>query len=127
MEPQRAQILALKKELTAESSDARVVQALLMRRVRVAPKLNKLSLNLQPGIWFNSIAFDKKKLIVRASVISLKSDEMDLINAFMGSLKADRDFISDFSNIEIGSVQRKTIGSYDVVDFVLTATLAQKG
>jgi len=60
MEPQRAQILALKKELTAESSDARVVQALLMRRVRVAPKLNKLSLNLQPGIWFNSIAFDKK-------------------------------------------------------------------
>jgi len=52
---------------------------------------------------------------------------MDLINAFMGSLKADRDFISDFSNIEIGSVQRKTIGSYDVVDFVLTATLAQKG
>lgn len=127
LEPQRAQIMGLKNVLTAESSDAQTVQALLVKRVRVAPKLNKLSLDLLPGIWFNSVTFDQKNLIVRASVVSLKMDEMDVINTFVDTLKEDKDFSADFANMEIGSVQRKMVGTYDVVDFVLTAAIAPKG
>ncbi|MFA5075671.1 MAG: hypothetical protein WC436_06240 [Candidatus Babeliales bacterium] len=127
LEPQRTQVLGLKSVLTAESSDAQIVQSMLVKRVRVAPKLNKLSLDLQSGIWFNSVSFDQKNLIVRASVVSLKMDEMDVINVFMESLKDDKDFSADFRNMEVGSVQRKTIGTYDVVDFVLTCSLAPKG
>jgi hypothetical protein len=127
LEPQREQVLGLKSEITAESSDTQVVQAYLAKRVLLAPKLNKLSLDLQPGIWFNDVRFGYKTLIVKASVVSLKMDEMDVINTFVSSLKADKDFSRDFSSIEVGSVQRRTVGSYDVVDFIVTAAVAPKG
>jgi hypothetical protein len=126
LEPQRQEVLGLKSELSAESSDAKLVQGFLAKRVLAAPKLNALSLDLQPGIWFNDVTFGAKDLVVRASIVSLKMDEMDEINTFLENLKNDAKFSADFSSIEVGSVQRKTVGSYDVVDFVLTAAIAPK-
>jgi hypothetical protein len=126
MEPQRQEVMGMKSELDAESSETRIVQAYMAKRVLLAPKLNKLSLNLQAGIWFNEVAFGRKELIVKGSVVSLKSDEIDMINTLLDDLKKDRDFNNDFSSVEVGALQRKTVGSYDVVDFVLTASLSQK-
>jgi hypothetical protein len=126
LEPQRNEVLGMKSEINAESSDAKVVKGYMSARVLLAPKLNKLSLDLQPGIWFNDITFNRSSLFVKASIVSLKMDEMDVINTFLEGLKNDRDFNADFSSVEVGAVQRKTVGSYDVVDFVLTATVAPK-
>ncbi|MCU0651182.1 MAG: hypothetical protein MUC52_03000 [Candidatus Omnitrophica bacterium] len=126
LEPQRQEVTGIKSELDAESSQAVIVGNLVASRVLLAPKLNKLSYDLPPGIWFNEVIFDRKELKVKASVVSLKSDEMDIINTFLEELKNDKDFNSDFSGIEVGALQRKTIGSYDVVDFVLTASVQVK-
>jgi hypothetical protein len=126
LEPQRQDVLGMKNEINAGSSEAKVVQGYLAQRILLAPKLNKLSLDLQPGIWFNDVTFGRSGLLVKASIVSLKMDEMDVINTFSENLKNDKDFNEDFSNVEIGAIQRRTVGSYDVVDFVLTATLASK-
>jgi hypothetical protein len=126
MEPQRLEVMGLKSELDATSSEARIVQGYMAKRVLLAPKLNKLSLDLAPGIWFNNVEFGRKDLVVKGSVVSLKSDEIDMINTFLEDLKKDRDFNNDFSSVDVGALQRKTLGSYDVVDFVLTATLSPK-
>jgi hypothetical protein len=126
LEPQRREVLGLKSELDAESSEARTVQGYMAKRVLLSPKLNKLSLDLQPGIWFNEVTFGKKEMMVKGSVVSLKSDEIDMINIFLEDLKKDPDFNNDFSGVEVGALQRKTVGSYDVVDFVLTAYISPK-
>jgi hypothetical protein len=126
LEPQRQEVLGMKSEINAESSDAQVVQGYMRLRVILAPKLNKLSLDLQPGIWFNDVTFGRSGLLVKASIVSLKMDEMDVINTFLNNLKNDKDFNADFSSVEIGAVQRRTVGSYDVVDFVLSAAVAPK-
>jgi Tfp pilus assembly protein PilN len=126
MEPQRQEVMGMKSELDASSSETRIVQAYTAKRVLLAPKLNRLSLNLPPGVWFNNIEFGRKDLIVKGSVVSLKSDEIDMINTFLEDLKKDRDFNNDFSSVEVGALQRRTVGSYDVVDFVLTAALSPK-
>ncbi|MFA6384133.1 MAG: hypothetical protein WCY10_02035, partial [Candidatus Omnitrophota bacterium] len=97
LEPQRQEVLGMKNEFNAGSSDANIVQGYLAGRVLLAPKLNKLSLDLQPGIWFNSVIFGRSSLLVKASIVSLKMDEMDLINAFVVNLKNDKDFNADFS------------------------------
>ncbi|MFA5099509.1 MAG: hypothetical protein WC547_01310 [Candidatus Omnitrophota bacterium] len=126
LEPQRQEVQGMKSEINAGSSDARIVQGYLSSRVLIAPKLNKLSLGLQPGIWFNSVTFGRSSLVVKASVVSLKMDEMAVINTFWENLKNDKDFRADFSSVELGAVQRRLVGSYDVVDFVLTAAITPK-
>jgi hypothetical protein len=126
LEPQRQEVQGMKNEINAESAEAKVVQGYMASRILLAPKLNKLSLDLQPGIWFNDITFGRSSLMVKASIVSLKMDEMDVINTFVDGLKNDKDFNADFTSVEVGAVQRRSVGSYDVVDFLLTATVAPK-
>jgi hypothetical protein len=51
---------------------------------------------------------------------------MNLIKAFMDNLKQENVFIRDFNNLELGTVQRRTIGGYEIADFSLSGTLRQK-
>lgn len=126
MEPQKKEVSGMKSEIDANVADARAVEAFMKDRIELAAKLNKLSVYLPSGIWFNDVSFSRRQFIVRGSVVSLKTDEMDMINTFVQDLKSDREFSADFVSIELGAVQRKTIGSYDVVDFVLTSSLQAK-
>ncbi len=126
MEPQKKEVSGMKSEIDANVADARAVEAFMKDRIELAAKLNKLSVHLPSGIWFNDVSFSRRQFIVRGSVVSLKTDEMDMINTFVQDLKGDKEFSADFVSIELGAVQRKTIGSYDVVDFVLTSALQAK-
>ena len=87
-------------------------------------KLNRLSLDLPSGIWFNEISANlKKEFILRGSVVSLKKEEMLLINQFIDNLKKDTDFFKDFSKLEMTSAQSGEIGGYEVNDFVISGVL----
>jgi len=121
LRPQVVKIEEFKKNYELVSQDTRVIQQLVNQRVNWAEKLNKLSLNLPSGIWFNEILVTPKEFILNASVISLQKDEMSLINQFMESLKNDNAFSKDFSNPELESVQKTVIGGYDVAIFALIA------
>ena len=57
-----------------------------------------------------------------ASVVSLKKEEMGLINKLIGNLKGDLSFSEDFSNLDMTSAQRRFLGGYEMIDFELTAT-----
>jgi hypothetical protein len=58
--------------------------------------------------------------------LSLQKEEAAIINKFIDSLKADAAFFGDFQSLELGPLQRKQLGGYDIVDFTLNATLKQK-
>ncbi|MDP2044210.1 MAG: hypothetical protein Q8K15_03465 [Candidatus Omnitrophota bacterium] len=124
--PQKKELDEFNKEYSVVSQDASFIRLLTEKRILWAKKLNKLSLNLPPGIWFNDISVNAKDIIIQGSVISLQKEEVNLINKLLDNLKADSEFYGDFSSFELTSVQKKNIGGYDIADFVLTGALKLK-
>ncbi len=121
--PQRQILETAKQEYDVLSADAAVIRQLANLRINWAEKLNKLSLNLPPGIWFSEISLTDKNFILKGSVVSLQKEEMGLINRLLNNLKNDAGFFRDFTNLDLSSAQRRVIGGYDTVDFIITGTL----
>lgn len=121
--PQRQMLENFKKEHELLSGDAKAIQQFSAQMTTWSEKLNKLSLNLPSGIWFNEFALTQKDFTLKGSVVSLQKEEIALINKFMDNLKNDSIFFKDFNNLELSSAQRKVIGGYEIVDFVLKGTL----
>ena len=117
--PQKNELDEFNKEYSAVSQDASFIRLLTEKRILWAKKLNKLSLNLPPGIWFNDISVNAKDITIQGSVISLQKEEVGLINKLLENLKADSEFSGDFTGFELTSVQKKNIGGYDIADFIL--------
>ncbi len=125
-EPQRNELEGFNKEYATVSEYASALERLMQERVNWAQKLNKLSLDLPSGVWFNEISVSKDNFLLQGSVFSLGKQEMGLIKNFIDNLKNDPVFFSDFNNLELNSVQDKKIGGYDIVDFVLQGALKNK-
>jgi len=123
LEPDRRVLENLSKQYNVVLQGDKVIQDLLIQRITWAEKLNKLSLNLPPGIWFNEIYFSGNNFTLNGSVISFQKQEMNLINNFLDSLKKDPGFSRDFIGLELGSIQRKTIATYEVIDFSVSGKL----
>ena len=126
LEPQRKTLENFNKEYAIFSQDALAIKELTEQRINWSQKLNKLSLDLPSGIWFNEISVLGKDFILQGSVVSLQKEEMSLIKKLIDNLKNDPDFFKNFGTLELSSAQKKTIGSYEVVDFILTGTLKPK-
>lgn len=123
LKPQRKLVEDFNKECEGLSQDAKIIQQLISQRINWSEKLNKLSLNLPSGIWFNEISLSRKDFVLKASVVSLQKEEISQIYKLTDNLKNDRDFFKDFNDLELSSVKRKVVGGYDVVDFILTGKL----
>ncbi len=126
LETQRRSVEAFRKEHDISSVDAKAVQQLMAQRLNVAEKLNKLSFFAPAGVWFEEVSFASKAFTLRGTAVSLKKEEMLLINKFLDSLKTDAGFVKFLSGVELSSVQRSVIGGYDVVDFVFTGNVVVK-
>jgi Tfp pilus assembly protein PilN len=107
------------QELSANSPNAVVLQQLNRQRVLWAQKLNVLSLQLPSGIWFNEIVLNSGNLTIRGSVVSLKNEEIILINSLLNNFKTVPEFTKDFSSFELSDVRKRSLGSYEIADFVL--------
>ena len=123
LESQRQKIVSFKSESEANSQDAQIVEELTNKSVHWAEKLNRLSWDLPPGLWFNEITVSRKSLEIKASVFSLESNGVDVVNKFLFNLKNDKAFFKDFSNLETGNMLTKKLGSYEVMDFTVSGTL----
>lgn len=124
--PQREILDDLRREYEVLSFDAKIIQQLNIRRLNLAEKLNKLSMVLPSGVWFNELAFSKKDMLLKGSVISLQKEEMNLLNKFIDNLKNDEAFFSDFYDLELSSIQMRTVGGYDIFDFILTGKIKSR-
>ena len=124
LQPKLKLVQEFKSEGTVSSQSANSIQQLVSKRVTWSKKLNRLSLNLPSGVWFNEISATlKKEFTIKGSVVSLKKEEMSLINQFIDNLKKDADFFKDFSKLEMSSAQSEEIGGYEVNDFVISGAL----
>jgi len=126
LEPQRKELEDFNKEYSILLQDAQAIQQMIGQRIIWSQKLNRLSIDLPSGIWFSDLSVTPKDFILQASAVSLNKEEMNIITKLIDNLKNDPVFIQDFSNLELNSVQRRVIGGYDVIDFILTGTLKPK-
>jgi Tfp pilus assembly protein PilN len=126
LEPQKKMLESYNQENAILSENVESIQKFAEQRINWAEKLNKLSLYLPPGIWFRELFGSSNELILRASVIALERDEMDLIAKLIDNLKNDPGFLRGLNNLELGPVQHRSQGSYDIADFTLTATFKSK-
>ncbi|HOW43116.1 MAG TPA: hypothetical protein P5110_08785 [Candidatus Omnitrophota bacterium] len=122
MEPQRKQLVGLKD--TSSTADETIMRLLTANTMTFSRKLNLLSVDLPDGIWFNDLLFNRKEFVLKGAVYSENIDELELINGFIDTLKKDTVFIKDFNSLELGTAQRRTIGSTEIVEFVLNGSVA---
>jgi len=126
LESQMKVLEEFRSESAQLSKDARALQEITSRTIRWAAKLNRLSLDLPSGIWFRSITVNALNLDIRASVFALQKKELAAINKFMDNLKQDKDFFGDFAKLELGTIERKILGGYEIAEFTLTAALKSR-
>lgn len=123
LEPQRKIAEEFNRTNTLYSEDAKAIQQIENQRINWAQKLNALSLKLPSGIWFSDITVTQKELSLSGSVVSLKKEEMSLLKDFVDALKQDPAFANDFNTLDLGAVQKRSIGGLEVTDFVISGAL----
>lgn len=121
--PQRRELDDFNQKYALMSESIEAIRSLGGNRVAWAPKLDSLSRNLPAGIWFKGIMLKPGNFTLEGSVISLEKEEMNQVKAFIENLKKDEAFTEDFDNMELGSVERRALGDFNIIDFTLTGKL----
>ena len=123
-QPQMGSLKGFKERFEIVSQDDNVMRDLAAKNIPWSKKLNRLSLDLPVGIWFRELSANDRQLVVSCSAVSPEGDQVELIKLFMSSLHDDPDFYGDFTGFDMGSVQKRMMGSFEVADF--TVTLEEK-
>lgn len=105
--------------------DLSLMQRVSKMRLGWSEKLTRISMGVPTGVWLTELWVAPEGCTLRGSAVSFEKQEINLINKFIDNLKNDESFITDFSGIELGSVQKKVVGGYEIVDFVLSANFAK--
>lgn len=118
-QPQMTSLNGFKARFESVSQDEKVMQELAAKNIPWSKKLNQLSFDLPAGIWFRDLAANSRQLAISCSAVSLTGDQVELIKLFMAALRGDADFYGDFAGFDMGSVQKRTLGSFEVADFAV--------
>ncbi|MCA9407875.1 MAG: PilN domain-containing protein [Candidatus Omnitrophica bacterium] len=84
-----------------------------------AKKLNILSDTLPRGVWLRKIALTEEMLFIEGSAISRQKTEIFNVHEFTGKLKKENEFLDQLSELELSSMQRKTVNKIEIADFVI--------
>jgi ABC-type xylose transport system substrate-binding protein len=125
--PEKTKIDTLKSDRKEITEKIKSIDKLTKKgRMSWARKLNIISDVLPQGVWVRLINFSGKSLTIEGSSVSLRGEEVILVNKFASALKNNADFYSDFKNLEVGSIKRRQIKNIEVADFILTANFQEK-
>jgi len=118
---QSKEIEDIKKDIAAKRDKLKILEPLLKRDMHWTYFLNKVNQAVPKGLWLTNISFINRRLVIKGSVLAFESDEVSLVNSFFDDLKNDSFFADNFADFNIGSMQRRSIKQYEVLDFILTA------
>jgi Tfp pilus assembly protein PilN len=117
--PQSKDFVAMKNEIKALEAQVVNFKPALSRLANVTELLSTLANSVPKGLWLERFSMTPDGLVIQGSVVSLSQNEMTTIGKFLQDLKTNKTFNTLWPKIELSSVQRRTIKTYDVVDFVL--------
>jgi Tfp pilus assembly protein PilN len=123
MAPQSKQVVALRQEMKVIEAEIGSLKGMATRPASVTEILSTLVNAVPKGLWLDRFSLTNDGLVIQGSVISQSQNEMTIIGKFLQELRTNATFATLFEKIELNSVQRRTIKSYDVVDFVVVGGL----
>ena len=123
MAPQFKQYVALRDEIKGIEKELGSLKGTTMRPASLTEILSTLVNAVPKGLWLDRFSFTSGGLVIQGSVISQSQNEMTIIGKFLQELRTNPTFGALFEKIDLNSVQRRTIKSYDVVDFVVVGAL----
>lgn len=120
VEPGSKDAASIRREMKEKEASVAAFTKTLTRQASLTEILSSLSAAVPKGMWLERFSFSggEGRLVIQGSVVSLAQNEMTLIGKFLQDIRSGRAFSSLFAKIELNSVQRRTIKTYDVVDFV---------
>lgn len=124
--PQRQKLEQCDSRYASLTKQMSIAQRMANDRILWSPKLHILSKYLPVGIWFREVEISQDNFTLHGSVISIDREEISLIRQFVDNLVNDNEFMKDFQDFELRSVQKRKIVYHDVSDFILVGTLRQK-
>ena len=145
MGPDKNAAELIKRENIDMAKDAAAIESLMGKKILWYRKLNQLSDLLPAGIWYARLSLEKKitfvqepqpqtgqkkgaaktekksietrYLCIEGEVSAMYGGELAAIGKFIDSLKNDKDYFADFSNIELDSTELHTLVDTDVMRF----------
>jgi Tfp pilus assembly protein PilN len=118
--PQSKDVVALRNESRILETEVLNFKSVLTRSVSMAEVLSTLASAVPNGLWLERFSMTPDNMLIQGSVVSPSQNEMTPIGKFLQELKSSKTLTALWPKIELGSVQRRTIKAYDVVDFVLS-------
>ncbi len=125
MAPQSKDLKGLREEMMKLQTDIATLTPMVSRPTSVTEMLSTLTNAVPKGLWLDRFSMTPKSLVIQGSVVSMTQNEMTTIGKFLQELKTSKTFESLCTKIDLSSVQRRTIKTYDVVDFVLTGEIKE--
>ncbi len=122
--PGKQQVEKVINELRTLQNTQKAVQGILpARKIHWAQKLNILSDSIPRGVWIRRISLEGAVLLIEGSAISTDNEAMINVHQFTSTLKSQREFLERFSDLELGSIQRRKIKQMDIADFMITVRI----
>lgn len=121
--PESKDSAQMREKIKVLETDVSMMKKILTRDVVLTDLFSGLNSAIPKGLWLERLSYSEDGLVLQGSVISLSQNEMTIIGKFLQALKSSDFFSKIFSKIELSSVQRRMIKTYDVVDFVLVGEL----
>lgn len=123
MAPETKDSASVHKEINSLENKVKTIKEVVSRKASLTELLSSLNAAVPKGLWLDRFTFADQGLVIQGSVVSLTQNEMTIIGKFLQDLRGAKTVSSVFPKIELSSVQRRTIRTFDVVDFVLTGEM----
>jgi Tfp pilus assembly protein PilN len=110
---------SLKSQIKSLETSVATLRSVMSRKVNFTEFFSGLSGVVPRGMWLERFSLTASGLVIQGSVVSQSQGEMTIIGKFLQDLKARPVIIDTFAKVDLISVQRRMIKTYDVVDFVI--------
>ncbi|MFQ5680931.1 MAG: hypothetical protein ACE5GG_02605 [Candidatus Omnitrophota bacterium] len=86
----------------------------------------RLGALLPKTAWFKSIQVIHGLLDIRASILVISGNEVEILNDFLHDVREEAIFRESFDNLDIISIVRKDLSGVEIIDFSIKGVLKKK-
>jgi len=83
-------------------------------------KLNMISDVMPRGVWLRRMSFDEDIFFIEGSAIARQQNEMVNVHQLTSRLKNNEKFLDGLEDLELGSIQRRSVKTLEIADFLIT-------
>lgn len=124
----KAKVKTLKDRIYALNKEFGLINTSLFKKFFWSEKLLSISKIMPREIWLRSLRVDKKgKVKMKGLLLPSSSEErpISILSQFIRSLKEDREFSKDFSEIALVDVKSISVKDKDIYEFNISLTIKE--